>query len=87
MALDRAVVLSMTEGPESAWREVVRLESNSRLVEYHYLSAIKADLLKRMGQDGQDAEATRACRDAMQGSQNTIERAAMLQMPEPRPSK
>lgn len=82
VALNRAVVLSMTEGPESALRAVERLETNPRLVGYHYLSAIKADLLKRVGRE---AEATRVRREAMQGSQNMVERAAMRPVAEPRP--
>jgi RNA polymerase sigma-70 factor (ECF subfamily) len=74
VALNRAVVLSMTDGPQVALREVERLESNPRLSGYHYLSAIKADLLRRMGHL---EEAARAQRDAVQGTSNTIERAAM----------
>lgn len=74
VALSRAVVLSMTEGPESALREVERLEANPRLVGYHYRAAIKGDLLKRMDRD---IQATQARQATMQWIQNAIERAAV----------
>ncbi len=51
VALNRAVVLSVTVGLACPLREVERLETNPRLVGYRYLSAIKADLLIRMGRD------------------------------------
>ena len=45
VALNRAVPLSMVSGPQAALAEVERLERDGRLAGYHYLPAIKADLL------------------------------------------
>ncbi|MGC7094925.1 RNA polymerase sigma factor [Amycolatopsis lurida] len=49
VALNRAVAVSMADGPEAGLAEVVRLEGDDRLAGYHYLPAVKADLLRRLG--------------------------------------
>lgn len=49
VALNRAVAVSMVSGPECALGEVDALEASGVLSTYHYLPAIKADLLRRMG--------------------------------------
>jgi RNA polymerase sigma-70 factor (ECF subfamily) len=51
VALNRAVAVSMVDGPEVALVLVEELESDARLVDYHYVPAIKADLLRRLGRD------------------------------------
>ncbi|GAA2335322.1 RNA polymerase sigma factor [Dactylosporangium salmoneum] len=58
--LNRAVALSMADGPETALREVERLEGDPRLAGYHYLPAVKADLLDRLGRAAAADEAFRA---------------------------
>ncbi|MEV6930981.1 DUF6596 domain-containing protein [Dactylosporangium sp. NPDC051485] len=58
--LNRAVALSMADGPEAALREVERLEGDPRLAGYHYLPAVKADLLDRLGRAAAADEAFRA---------------------------
>jgi RNA polymerase sigma-70 factor (ECF subfamily) len=72
VALNRAVALSMVEGPESALAEVERLEAGGRLAGYRYLPATKADLLHRLGRD---AEAATAYQAALSLTENAAERA------------
>jgi RNA polymerase sigma factor (sigma-70 family) len=49
VALNRAVAVSMVDGPAVALALVEELESDPRLADYHYLPAIKADLLRKLG--------------------------------------
>lgn len=72
VALNRAVPLSMAQGPEKALDAVAELEKDDRLARYPYLPAIKADLLRRLGRD---AEATKAYRQALELTDNEAERA------------
>jgi RNA polymerase sigma-70 factor (ECF subfamily) len=60
VALNRAVAVSMVDGPEAALAEVGALEHDGRLAGYHYLPATKADLLRRLGRDAEAAEAYQA---------------------------
>jgi RNA polymerase sigma-70 factor (ECF subfamily) len=39
------------DGPDVALTLVEELEGDPRLVDYHYLPAIKADLLRRLGRE------------------------------------
>jgi RNA polymerase sigma-70 factor (ECF subfamily) len=71
VALNRAVALSIVAGPSQALAEVERLERDSRLAGYHYLPAIKADLLRKLGRR---AEATEADRRAIELAGNAVER-------------
>jgi RNA polymerase sigma-70 factor (ECF subfamily) len=70
VALNRAVAVSMVDGPAAALAEVETLERDGRLAGYRYLPATKADLLHRLGRDGEAAEAYRA---ALALSGNTAE--------------
>jgi RNA polymerase sigma-70 factor (ECF subfamily) len=70
VALNRAVAVSMVDGPEAALAEVEALERDGRLAGYRYLPATKADLLHRLGRD---AEATEAYRAALALSGNAAE--------------
>ncbi len=72
VALNRAVPLAMVSGPRTALAEVARLEGDSRLSGYHYLTAIKADLLSRLGRT---REAADAYRQALALAANDAERA------------
>jgi RNA polymerase sigma factor (sigma-70 family) len=72
VALNRAVPLAMVAGPETALAEVERLERDGRLSGYHYLPAIKADLLRRLGRAD---EAGEAYRQALALASNEAERA------------
>jgi RNA polymerase sigma-70 factor, ECF subfamily len=60
VALNRAVAMSMVDGPEAALAEVEALERDSRLAGYRYLPATKADLLHRLGRDTEAATAYQA---------------------------
>ncbi len=60
VALNRAVAVSMVEGPAAALAEIEALERDGRLAGYHYLPAIRADLLRRLGRHGESAESYRA---------------------------
>jgi RNA polymerase sigma-70 factor, ECF subfamily len=60
VALNRAVALSMVEGPDAALTEVEALERDGRLAGYRYLPATKADLLHRLGRDAEAATAYQA---------------------------
>ena len=70
VALNRAVAVSMVDGPAAALVEVEALEADRRLAGYHYLPATKADLLHRLGRD---TEATEAYRAALALSANEAE--------------
>jgi predicted RNA polymerase sigma factor len=49
VALNRAVAVSMVDGPSVALALVEELEMDARLADYHYMPAIKSDLLRRLG--------------------------------------
>ncbi len=72
VALNRVVPLAMVCGPAAALADVERLERDARLSRYHYLPAIKADLLSRLGRD---ADAAAAYRQAFDLAANEAERA------------
>jgi RNA polymerase sigma-70 factor (ECF subfamily) len=72
VALNRAVAVSMLRGPEAALDEVEALGSDGHLAGYHYLPAIRADLLRRLGRNEAAAEAYRAALDL---ADNEAERA------------
>ncbi|WP_026877304.1 RNA polymerase sigma factor [Jiangella gansuensis] len=60
VALNRAVAVSMVDGPAAALAEVEALERDARLAGYRYLPATKADLLQRLGRHAEAADAYRA---------------------------
>jgi RNA polymerase sigma-70 factor, ECF subfamily len=60
VALNRAVAVSMVEGPAAGLAEVDAIERDGRLAGYRYLPSTRADLLRRLGRDGEAAEAYRA---------------------------
>ncbi|HUB40684.1 MAG TPA: sigma-70 family RNA polymerase sigma factor [Streptosporangiaceae bacterium] len=76
VALNRAVPLSMVAGPQAALAEVAKLEQGRRLSGYHYLPAIKAELLSRLGRSG---EAARAYDQAFALAANETERAFLAE--------
>jgi RNA polymerase sigma factor (sigma-70 family) len=71
VALNRTVALAMVAGPATALGEVERLERGGALAEYHYLQAIKADLLQRLDRP---VEALRAYEAALALVDNDAER-------------
>jgi RNA polymerase sigma-70 factor (ECF subfamily) len=70
VALNRAVAVSMVDGPGPALALVTALEDDGRLAGYRYLPATKADLLSRLGRH---AEAAVAYRAALALSDNAAE--------------
>jgi RNA polymerase sigma-70 factor (ECF subfamily) len=70
VALNRAVAVSMVDGPEAALALVAELEADGRLAGYRYLFATKADLLRRLGRD---TEAVVAFRQALALTDNEVE--------------
>ena len=71
VALNRAVVLAMVDGPAAALGQIAAIERDGRLAGYHYLPAAKADLLRRLGRR---AEAETAYRAALELADNAAER-------------
>ena len=71
VALNRAVVRAMVDGPEPALAEIAELERDGRLAGYRYLPAAKADLLRRLGRDAEAADAYQA---ALELTSNAAER-------------
>ncbi len=71
VALNRAVVRAMADGPEAGLAEICELELGGRLAGYRYLPAAKADLLRRLGRRG---EAARAYQAALELTENCAER-------------
>lgn len=71
VALNRAVALSMASGPEAGLAQLARLEEDGHLDTYHYLQAVKAELLR---QAGRGAEAVRVEQRALEQAGNIVER-------------
>ena len=71
VALNRAVAVAMVDGPEAALAVVEELERDGRLAGYRYLPSTKADLLHRLGRDG---EAAAAYQEALELTDNAAER-------------
>ncbi|WP_262284593.1 RNA polymerase sigma factor [Micromonospora sp. MA102] len=72
VALNRAVAVSMVDGPAAALAEVDALAADPHLAGYHYLPAIRADLLRRLDRPAEAADAYRAALDLVD---NEAERA------------
>jgi RNA polymerase sigma-70 factor (ECF subfamily) len=56
VALNRAIALSMVEGPECALASLDELSAEPGMKNYYLLPAVRADFLRRLGRDG-EAEA------------------------------
>jgi RNA polymerase sigma-70 factor, ECF subfamily len=57
--LNRAVAVAMAKGPSAGLALVEALEASGALARYHLLPATRADLLRRLGRDGEAATAYR----------------------------
>ena len=71
VALNRAVAVAMARGPAAGLAQIGELEADARLAGYRYLPAAKADLLRRLGNQ---AEAAQAYREALALTDNDAER-------------
>jgi RNA polymerase sigma-70 factor, ECF subfamily len=76
VALNRAVPLAMVRGPQAGLCEVEKLLGDERLSGYHYLPAIQADLLSRLGRTG---EAAAAYQEALNLAANDAERTFLAE--------
>lgn len=63
VALNRAVALAEVRGPREALAELEPLRRDERMLRYHYLPAVRADLLRRVGRDAEAAGEYRRARD------------------------
>ncbi|MEV0567905.1 DUF6596 domain-containing protein [Dactylosporangium sp. NPDC050588] len=72
VALNRAVVVAMSDGPSAALALVDELAADPRLESYHYLPATRADLLRRLHRH---RDAAAAYRTAIALCDNEVERA------------
>jgi RNA polymerase sigma-70 factor, ECF subfamily len=72
VALNRAIAVSMVDGPGAGLAAVAALEAEGRLAGYRYLPAAKADMLRRLGRRD---EAAAAYRTALGLADNDAERA------------
>jgi len=70
VALNHAVAVAMSEGPERGLARIDGLESSGELSDYYLLHAARADLLRRLGRK---LEATEAYTRALQLARNPIE--------------
>jgi RNA polymerase sigma-70 factor (ECF subfamily) len=72
VALNRAVVRAMVDGPEAGLADIEDLERGGHLAGYRYLPAAKADLLRRLDRR---EDALAAYRAALEATENEAERA------------
>jgi RNA polymerase sigma-70 factor (ECF subfamily) len=72
VALNRSVAVAMTSGPEAALAEIEQVEAEGTLGTYRYLPAVKADMLRRLGRNGEAADAYQKALDL---AENDTERA------------
>jgi RNA polymerase sigma-70 factor (ECF subfamily) len=57
VALNRAVAVSMSEGPEAGLALIDRIAPDGELRDYHLLPAARGDMLRRLGRRSEAAEA------------------------------
>ncbi|MBO3747229.1 RNA polymerase subunit sigma-24 [Streptosporangiaceae bacterium NEAU-GS5] len=72
VALNRAVAVAMASGPAAGLAALAAVEADGRLTGYHYLHAVKADLLGRLDRT---REAAAAYEQALSLADNETERA------------
>ena len=63
VALNRAVAVSMSEGPEAGLALIDRIAPDGELRDYHLLPAARGDMLRRLGRRSEAAEAYRKAHD------------------------
>jgi RNA polymerase sigma-70 factor, ECF subfamily len=63
IALNRAVAVSMSEGPEAGLALIDRITPDGELRDYHLLPAARGDMLRRLGRRTEAAEAYRRAYD------------------------
>ncbi|WP_405056765.1 sigma-70 family RNA polymerase sigma factor [Kribbella sp. NBC_01505] len=73
--LNRAVAIGMRDGPAAGLQALEPLAAEPALASYHYLSAIRADFLRRLGRT---ADALLAYEEALALADNEVEREFLL---------
>ena len=63
IALNRAVAVSFSEGPEAGLALIDRIVADGELRTYHLLPAARGDMLRRLGRRSEAAEAYRQAHD------------------------
>ncbi len=63
VALNRAVAVSLSEGPQAGLVLVERIEAGGELGDYHLLPAARGDMLRRLGRPEEAAQAYRRAHD------------------------
>jgi RNA polymerase sigma-70 factor (ECF subfamily) len=84
VALNRTVAVARVCGPAQALAELDELAGDGRLARYHYLPAVRADLLQRLGRNNDAAVAYRHALDlTLNEAERTFlaERLASLSQP------
>jgi RNA polymerase sigma-70 factor (ECF subfamily) len=71
VALNRAVAVGLADGPEAGLTALDTLAAEPQLAGYSYLTAARADFLRRLGRI---AEARASYEEALLLTENTIER-------------
>ncbi len=72
VALNRAVAFGLAEGPAAGLAALENLSTEPMLASYSYMSAARADFLRRLGRV---AEARTAYEEAILLSENAVERS------------
>jgi RNA polymerase sigma-70 factor (ECF subfamily) len=56
VSLNRAASIAMADGPQTGLAALDQVASDVTLRDYHYVPAARADLLRKLGRDGEAAE-------------------------------
>ena len=75
VALNRSVAIGIADGPEAGLAALSELASEGQLLGYNYLASARADFLRRLGRS---EEARAAYQEALDLSENEVERAFLL---------
>jgi RNA polymerase sigma-70 factor (ECF subfamily) len=75
VALNRAVAVGIADGPEAGLAAISVLTNEGQLLGYNYLASTRADFLRRLGRSD---EARAAYQEALELSENYVERAFLM---------
>jgi RNA polymerase sigma-70 factor (ECF subfamily) len=75
VALNRSVAVGIADGPEAGLAALSELAGEGQLLGYNYFASTKADFLRRLGRS---EEARQAYQEALDLSENDVERAFLL---------
>jgi len=75
VALNRSVAVGIADGPEAGLAALSALSDDGQLLGYNYLASTKADFLRQLGRK---EEARRSYQEALELSENDVERAFLV---------